>query len=242
MLISLHLLEGQGLIADDIEAWNHFAHGVLNVAAAIFFAFFGFRKVGTGKSASGFGWVVLIAVGIIVVSFFFFTNPPPLPSTSTSISSASPAPISYAGPTPRGVATSPASPTYVSSSTAQQRAVQLYPELAVANSKLNQEFIRLYHQYQRSNPAFFNDPEWPTTLARECQAAVRNGNVANMQLLQSPRPTATPHAWMWESKEARAARDAKNWNEALQNAPPLGPGEHYVPFLRDHALDQTPHP
>jgi hypothetical protein len=250
MLIPVHLPQTGVFIADYVDAWSHFAHGTLNVAAAIFIVFFGFRRVATGKSPSGFGLVTIVAVGIIVVSFFFFKYSVPSPPESSNISFAKPAPISsprpapisHAGPTPNGVPTSTPFPTLALSSTAQQRAMKLYPELAVPNSKINQEFIRRYHQYQKVNPAFFNDPEWPTTLARECQAAVRNGNVAIIQLLQSPAPTATPHAWMWESKEARAARDAKNWNDALRNAPPLGPGEHYAPFIGAHPLDQTPHP
>jgi hypothetical protein len=57
--------------------------------------------------------------------------------------------------------------------TAQQRAMKLYPELAVPHSKLNQEFIRRYRQYQKNNPGYFSDPEWPTRLAAESQSALR---------------------------------------------------------------------
>jgi hypothetical protein len=55
---------------------------------------------------------------------------------------------------------------------AQQRAVKLYPDLAVADSKLNREFLRRYKLYRKENPAYFNNPEWPTALAGECQKAL----------------------------------------------------------------------
>jgi len=55
---------------------------------------------------------------------------------------------------------------------AQQRAVKLYPDLAVANSRLNREFLRRYQLYQKENPAYFHNPEWPTALAGESQATL----------------------------------------------------------------------
>ena len=64
-----------------------------------------------------------------------------------------------------------ASPSIPDGLTPQQRAVKLFPELGVANSKLNQEFVRRYKQYQAQNPAYFYNPEWPTQLARESQLA-----------------------------------------------------------------------
>ena len=53
--------------------------------------------------------------------------------------------------------------------TAQQRAVKLFPDLADPNSKLNQEFLHRCSQYKVLRPAYFDDPEWPTQLAREIQ-------------------------------------------------------------------------
>ena len=58
------------------------------------------------------------------------------------------------------------------SSMARERAIELYPDLAIANSKLNQEFIRRYQQYEKVNPGYFNNPEWPTYLAHESQRAL----------------------------------------------------------------------
>ena len=66
-------------------------------------------------------------------------------------------------------------PTHLTgaASTAQERAVAKYPDLAVRNSALNREFIRRYQLYQESNRAYFQDPEWPMHLAEESQMALR---------------------------------------------------------------------
>ncbi len=56
--------------------------------------------------------------------------------------------------------------------TPQARAVLRFPDLAKPESVLNKEFVRRYRNYQSTNKGFFSDPEWPTKLATECQAAV----------------------------------------------------------------------
>jgi hypothetical protein len=53
------------------------------------------------------------------------------------------------------------------------RAVDLYPDLVVAHSTLNEEFVRRYQQYEKVKPDYFNNPEWPTYLAHESQNAIR---------------------------------------------------------------------
>jgi len=52
-------------------------------------------------------------------------------------------------------------------STPQQRAIQLYPDLAKSDSALNREFLRRVKAYQQDNTDFFKNPEWPTVLAKE---------------------------------------------------------------------------
>jgi hypothetical protein len=56
--------------------------------------------------------------------------------------------------------------------TAQQRAVKAFPALGDAHSKLNHEFVQRYKEHKNQDPAYFGDPEWPTKLARESQAAL----------------------------------------------------------------------
>jgi hypothetical protein len=67
-------------------------------------------------------------------------------------------------------ASPPQQPTDTDS--AERRAVTLYPELGVANSALNREFLRRYHLYQAENPSYFSDPDWPTRLAQESAEAL----------------------------------------------------------------------
>ena len=55
---------------------------------------------------------------------------------------------------------------------AQQRATRLFPQLGITNSALNREFLRRYRKYQSESPDYFNDPEWPTKLARESNDAL----------------------------------------------------------------------
>jgi hypothetical protein len=55
---------------------------------------------------------------------------------------------------------------------AQRLAVKTYPELGIAGSRLNAEFIRRYRRYQREQPALFRDASWPLQLAQEAHQAV----------------------------------------------------------------------
>lgn len=51
-------------------------------------------------------------------------------------------------------------------------AVRLYPDLGVADTPLNREFVTRYRSYQRLQPDFFQDPAWPVILVKECAAAL----------------------------------------------------------------------
>lgn len=59
---------------------------------------------------------------------------------------------------------------------AQRLAVQQYPALGVVDSPLNREFRTRFHHYQATNPAYFNDKEWPLHLAAESQTALDQGH------------------------------------------------------------------
>jgi hypothetical protein len=61
---------------------------------------------------------------------------------------------------------------------AQRLAVQHYPALGVADSPLNREFRARFHHYQATNPAYFNDKEWPLHLATESQTALDQARAA----------------------------------------------------------------
>jgi hypothetical protein len=47
----------------------------------------------------------------------------------------------------------------------KRQAVSAYPELGVAGTAVNREYVRRYKLYQTVNPAFFDEPDWPKRLA-----------------------------------------------------------------------------
>jgi hypothetical protein len=63
-------------------------------------------------------------------------------------------------------------PNYTAA-TAQQEAIRRYPDLGVAGSKLNTEFVARHKRYQQERPDYFRDPSWPLRLAEECVRAIK---------------------------------------------------------------------
>ena len=51
---------------------------------------------------------------------------------------------------------------------AQQAAIGLYPELGVAGSPFNKEFVARVKRYRAEKKDFFAEPDWPIRLAKEC--------------------------------------------------------------------------
>jgi hypothetical protein len=56
---------------------------------------------------------------------------------------------------------------YMSVEESKREAVRRFPDLGMAESKANLEFIRRYHLYQRTRPEFFRQSTWPLRLAEE---------------------------------------------------------------------------
>lgn len=50
----------------------------------------------------------------------------------------------------------------------RQKAVSLYPELGVADSKFNTLFLQHYRELQTTSPKFTEEPSWPVLLAARC--------------------------------------------------------------------------
>lgn len=46
----------------------------------------------------------------------------------------------------------------------------MYPQLAVAESAFNRTFQKLRRRREADSPKFFDNPEWPVLLAKECAA------------------------------------------------------------------------
>jgi len=76
-----------------------------------------------------------------------------------------PAPIGRLAPATPAPTQAPTA--YLTADEAQKVAIQRYPALGVAGSKLNTEFVARYKQYQQTRPDYFRDTSWPIRLAEE---------------------------------------------------------------------------
>ena len=54
----------------------------------------------------------------------------------------------------------------------QKRAVSLYPQLTVADSPLNQEFLRRHNSLKASNDPMLQNPDWPELVAKQSSDAI----------------------------------------------------------------------
>ena len=92
------------------------------------------------------------------------------PATTSPNGGVVPGPVKPATSLPNG-GVLPGSVTPATTS-ARDRAVRAFPDLVVADSPLNREFVRRYHLYLKEHREYFEDPDWPTKLARESAAAI----------------------------------------------------------------------
>jgi hypothetical protein len=116
------------------------------------------------------GILVVFAVG---AGIFWATDRPHKVAKDATPPPATP--VSYMKP--RGTARSgtidPLVPIKITTEADGRReALRLYPELGVANTPLNREFVARYRSYQRLQPDFFQDPSWPVILVKECAVAL----------------------------------------------------------------------
>jgi hypothetical protein len=113
--------------------------------------------------------LILIAIG---AGFFWATDRPKKSAQSMATPANTPAP-SKLRRTTDSASTSTIAPARITTAAEGTReALRLYPELGVANSPLNREFVARYHSYQRLQPDFFQDPAWPVILVKECAAVI----------------------------------------------------------------------
>ena len=66
---------------------------------------------------------------------------------------------------------------------AQLKSVALYPNVGVAGSPLNTEFVARMKRYQAEKKEFFAEPDWPIRLAKECNE--------DLSAKQPPKPLTT---------------------------------------------------
>ena len=62
--------------------------------------------------------------------------------------------------------------TAETSRAAQRKAIELYPDLGVADSPLNKEFVARVKIYRIEKKEFFSEADWPVRLAKECSEAL----------------------------------------------------------------------
>jgi hypothetical protein len=90
---------------------------------------------------------------------------------------------------------------------AMAEAVRRYPDLAVANSPFNKEFVRLYNATKQDNPEELTRPNWPLTLAGDAAAVLGVRPVAP--------PIAAPAAALAADRVAKAAA-FKRWEREME--------------------------
>jgi hypothetical protein len=71
-------------------------------------------------------------------------------------------------------AAQPATAQFSSADEAQREAVRRYPQLGVAGSPLNQDFVARHKRYQREHPEVLRDPSWPLRLAEESARTIKS--------------------------------------------------------------------
>jgi hypothetical protein len=98
------------------------------------------------------------------------TSPATVAATLAPQPSATPVPSSTPVPTPTPAPVIP-SPHFATVAEAQAEAVKRYPQLGVAGSQFNIQFVALYKRYQQERPAMFQDNSWPLQLAEEIAAS-----------------------------------------------------------------------
>lgn len=70
--------------------------------------------------------------------------------------------------------TTPHPSAQFTSADSQREAIRRFPQLGVAGSPLNQDFVARYKRYQRERPEQLRDPSWPLRLAEESARAVKS--------------------------------------------------------------------
>ena len=128
---------------------------------------------GSEVDAAGLLYLVLLAVIAIGAGIFWATDRPHK-TTHTAAATPTSAPNHMRPRSAQGASPEiPLGPATITNEVEGRReALRLYPELGVANSPLNREFVIRYNSYQRLEPEVFQNPAWPVILAKESAAAI----------------------------------------------------------------------
>lgn len=115
---------------------------------------------------------ILVAL-TLCAGVFWATDRPRKTAKATTPPPATPASYMKSRLAGKGGSTDPLVPAKITTEAeGRMEALRLYPDLGVANSPLNREFVARYRSYQRLQPDFFQEPAWPVILVKECAAAL----------------------------------------------------------------------
>ena len=118
----------------------------------------------------------------------------PAPSLSPGVVEATPPPAVAEVPSPPPFLTPNMIPPKGDTALAEgiaaskERAVELYPDLAVPNSEMNIRFVFRYKALLAEKSARLQDPGWPEKLADECARAANGTTKPKKTTLATPKP------------------------------------------------------
>ena len=78
-------------------------------------------------------------------------------------------------PTPTEAATPSAAPTLNPAKESMAETIRLYPAIALKDSPMNKEFVRLYNEAKQTDAELLKQSDWPMTLAKKAfQSQIEN--------------------------------------------------------------------
>jgi len=88
----------------------------------------------------------------------------------------------------------------------QAEAAKQFPDLMVKGSALNQKFVALVNERRESNPAFFNQANWPMVLAQEASSPTPEVESDGDQTIDQEEQFDTKISGMTEEKASEVRR------------------------------------
>jgi hypothetical protein len=124
---------------------------------------------GVDVDFTGRCYLALLALIAVAAGIFWATDRPHKPQKSAAAPTSPPTYMRPRHPAPAA----PLVPALITTEKeGRLEALRLFPDLGVANSPLNREFVTRYRSYQRLQPDFFQDPAWPVILVKESAVAI----------------------------------------------------------------------
>ena len=117
-------------------------------------------EVAIRSDARANNWVQVDDVSLVRAAPATVFGQPAVGPSATLLSSGNGVPSITAAPVAQA-------PHFATVAEAQQEALRRYPELGVAGSRFNDQFVALYNRYNQERPDLFRDTSWPLEIAQE---------------------------------------------------------------------------